>query len=205
MRESNPELPDNPAAIAEAAVLRWLTAQMNQTGQAVTRIRRQDLVPEGQEKAVSEEDWNAAVERMLDSGQILPFKINDLPDTLPLVSYSQTGYVTPERLLELLKNATPDQSADIRDYLEFHGVPLPVTRIRSAVTAAQKKRIDTAVRKLNEIRAEIAAGNPEKRVTWYLDGSGSFCLMVEDAGQMDMNQDDIAHSVRLKASGGGDW
>lgn len=73
------------------------------------------------------------------------------------------------------------------------------------MTAAQKKRIDSAIRSLNAVRAEVDDRNPDKRVTWYLDASGNFCLMIEPDGQMEMNQSDIAHEAVLQASGAGDW
>lgn len=190
---------------AEDLVLRHLTARLEESQGAVTRIRRDDLLPEGNRDDITDGDWAAAVEGLLDAGKILPFKINDLPETLPLISYNQTGYATPEHLLGLLKRARGCQAEEILDYLEFQGVPVPQPKIRTAVTAAQKKRIDTAVRKLNELRAEVADRNPDSRVVWYLDGTQNFCLMVEPVGQMEMCQEDIAHQVRLHASGGGDW
>jgi hypothetical protein len=190
---------------AEDLVLRFLTLRMQENSRAVPRIRRDDLLPDGHTETITDAEWATAVERLLDSGQILVYKINDLPGSLPLISYSARGYTTQEHLLGLLKQARGYQAEEILDYLEFQGVPVPQPKIRAAVTAAQKKRIDAAVRKLNEIRAEVAGRNPDNRVTWYLDGTQNFCLMVEPDGQMEMRQSDIAHSVTLRASGGGDW
>lgn len=189
----------------EDLILGCLTHRMQESGPAVTRIHRDDLLPEGDGETITSAEWDAAVERLVDAGKVLLYKINDLPETLPLISYNQTGYTTPEYLLGLLKLARGYQAEEILDYLEFQGVPVPQPKIRTAVTAAQKKRIDAAVRKLNEIRAEVAGRNPDNRVTWYLDGTQNFCLMIEPDGQMEMRQSDIAHSTTLRASGGGDW
>lgn len=191
-------------AVAEEIVLRYLTQRMQESGRAVTKLHRDELLPDDTE-AISVSDWAAAVERLLDDGRILVYKIRDLPESLPLFSYNATGYATPEHLLGLLKKARGTQAEELRDYLDYQGVTVPQVKTRTAVTAAQKKRIDHAVRSLNKIRAEVADRNPENRVIWYLDASDNFCLMVEPEGQMEMNQADIAHLATLKASGGGDW
>lgn len=154
---------------------------------------------------------DAALDGLILEGKILTYKINDLPGTLPLTSYSQTGYTMPAHLIDLLVKSRGDQAAEIREHLEFHGVEVPKPRrsktgaARVSVAAAQKKRIDSAIRSLNAVRAEVAERNPDKRVTWYLDASGNFCLMIEPDGQMEMNQSDIAHEAVLQASGAGDW
>lgn len=191
-------------AAAEEIVLRYLTKRMQESGRAVTRIRRDDLLPDGAE-TISGDDWNAAVERLIDDGKILTFKINDLPGVLPLISYNASGYATPEHLLGLLKKARGARAEELSDYLEFQGVTVPAINIKTAVTAAQKKRIDNAVRNLNKVRAEVADRNPDRRVTWYLDASDNLCLMVEPEGQLEMDQNDIAHNADLQASSGGDW
>lgn len=189
----------------EDLVLRCLTLRMQESSQAVTRIRRDDLLSDGHTETITASEWAAAVERLIDSGQILVYKINDLPGSLPLISYSASGYTNPEHLLGLLKKTSGDRAEEIRDYLEFQGVAVPQIKTRSVVTAAQKKRIDNAVRSLNKVRAEIAGRNPDNRVAWYLDGSEGLHLMVEPVHQMEPDQQYIAHDARLIAAGGGDW
>jgi hypothetical protein len=178
---------------------------MAESGRAVTRIHRDDILPEGHDENITVAEWAAAVERLLDAGKILVYKISDLPSSLPLVSYSASGYTTPEYLLGLLKKSRGSKAEELRDYLDYQGVPVPRIKTRTPVTAAQKKRIDSAVRKLNEVRAEIADGSPDNRVVWYLDASQDLNLMVEPKDQMEPDQRHIAHTARLKASGGGDW
>lgn len=184
-------------------VLEALDAQLHRkdgTG-VVKRLRRENLLAETGD--IDAAAWTEAVDRLLDAGKILEYKISDLPGTLPLDYHSQTGYTTPAHLLGLLKAAKPHQVEELRDFLDYSGVPLPA--VRTAVTAAQKKRIDNAVRKLNEVRAEIAARIPCKQVDWYLDASGDLNLMVEPEGQMEPQQQYIEHSARLHAIGAGDW
>ncbi|HEX9088663.1 MAG TPA: hypothetical protein VF867_14175 [Arthrobacter sp.] len=191
-------------AAAEEIVLRSLTRRMQESGRAVTRIHRDDLLPDGTE-TISDAEWDNAVERLLDAGRILVYKISDLPSSLQLVSCNASGYTTPEHLLGLLKKARGAQAEELRDYLDYQGVPVPQIKTRTAVTAAQKKRIDTAVRKLNEVRSEIADRNPDNQVGWYLDASDSLHLMVEPDGQMEPDQQYIAHQAKLWVAGGGDW
>ena len=192
-------------AVAEEIVLRYLAQRMQETGRAVTRIHRDDVLPEGHTETISVSDWAAAVERLLDDGRILVYKISDLPGSLELVSYNASGYTTPEYLLGLLRKARGVRAEELRDYLDYQGVPVPQVKTRTAVTAAQKKRIDIAVRKLNEVRAEIADRNPSNQVSWYLDATENLHLMVEPEGQMEPDQQYIAHQIKLWASGGGDW
>jgi hypothetical protein len=187
----------------ESLILDGLTRQLNLGDGVVKRLRQQNLLRDDEGGGTNSGDWANAVERLVDSGKILVYKINDLPTTFPLTSYSQSAYTTPEYLLGLLDQVSGDRAEEIRGYLEFQGVDVP--KVRTAVTQAQKRRIDNAIRKLNEIRGEIADLNPENRVTWYLDGSWNFCLMVEPEGQMEIDQNYIAHSATLQASGGGDW
>lgn len=144
----------------------------------ITRIGPEDLFHEGETDGLDIPTWDKAVLKLIEAGSILAYKITDLPTTLPLEAAYQTGYTTREHLLELLKKVNPDQVEEIRDFLEYEGIDIPASSIRVPVTAAQKKRIDNAVRKLNEVRAEIAARNPDSRVVWYADASGSLNLMV---------------------------
>lgn len=195
----------SPAATVDEIVLRHLTARLRASDRAVTRLHRNDILPEGHSETISVADWAAAAERLLDTGRILMFKIDDLPGTLPLVSYSACGYATPEHLLGILKRAGGERAEELRDYLEYQGVAVPQVKPRTAVTAAQKKRIDSAVRSLNKVRAEIAVRNPDNRVVWYLDASDTLNLMVEPDGQMEPDQQYVVHDARLDASGGGDW
>lgn len=192
-------------AVAEEVVLRCLTQRMQESGCAVTRIHRNDLLPDGHTETISDAEWDNAVERLLDAGRILVYKISDLPSSLELVSYNASGYATPEHLLGLLKKARGTKAGELRDYLDYQGVTVPQVKTRTAVTAAQKKRIDTAVRKLNEVRAEIADRNPDSQVIWYLDATENLHLMVEPEGQMEPDQQYIAHQTKLWAAGGGDW
>lgn len=199
------------AVRAEGLILRGLNSRLLEGNGVVTRIVRDEMFLEGEAEGIDNRTWCAALEALILEGKILPYKINDLPGTLPLTSYSQTGYTVPAHLIDLLLKARGDQAEEIREYLEFHGVEVPGPMAgrprtpRVAVTAAQKKRIDSAIRSLNAVRAEVDARNPDKRVTWYLDASGNFCLMIEPDGQMEMNQSDIAHEAVLQASGAGDW
>lgn len=192
-------------AAAEGIVLRYLTQRMQESDRAVTRIHRDDLLPEGQRDDIASSDWAAAAERLIDVGKILVYKINDLPESLPLISYNASGYATPDHLLGLLKKARGTQAEELRDYLDYQGVTVPQIKTRTPVTAAQKKRIDTAVRKLNEIRDEIADRNPDHQVSWYLDATDNLHVMVEPEGQMEPDQQYIAHQTKLRAAGGGDW
>lgn len=187
----------------ESLILDGLTRQLNLGDGVVKRLRQQNLLPDDEGDSINTGDWANAVERLIDAGKILVYKINDLPITFPLTSYSQSGYTMPEHLLGLLEQVSGDRAEEIRDYLEFQGVAVP--EVRTTVTQAQKRRIDNAIRKLNEIRFEVAELNPNRRVVWYLDGSQNFCLMVEPKVQMDPDQQYIAHQTRLLASGGGDW
>jgi hypothetical protein len=187
----------------ETLILESLTRQLKAGTGVVKRLRRESLLPDGAGNSIDDDDWADAVERLIDTGKVLEYKISDLPETLPLSCPSQSGYTTPAHLLGLLKKARPHQVEEIRDFLKESGVALPA--VRTGVTAAQKKRIDNAVRKLNEIRAEVADRNPDNQVGWYLDANKNLHLMVEPDGQMEPDQQYIAHQTKLWAAGGGDW
>lgn len=191
------------ATDVETLILEGLNRQLKAGAGVVKRIRRENLLPENEVDSIDAGDWADAVERLIKSGKILEYKITDLPEALPLDYPSQTGYTTPAHLLGLLRKAKPHQVEELRDFLGDCGVPLPA--LRTGVSAAQKKRIDNAVRKLNEVRAEIADHNPDKQVGWYLDANRNLHLMVEPDGQMEPDQQNIAHQTKLWASGGGDW
>jgi hypothetical protein len=191
--------------MAEGLILHGLGKHLLDRSGVVTRLGREDLFNEGEADDVGPADWNAAIERLIDSGRILTYKITDLPETLPLRFPGQTGYCTREHMLGLLKDARPDQVEEIRDFLEYQGIEIPASQTRVPLTAAQKKRIDNAVRKLNEIRAEVADRNPDNQVGWYLDANKNLHLMVEPDGQMEPDQQYIAHQTKLWAAGGGDW
>lgn len=199
------------AARAEGLILRGLGNRLLEGRGIVTRIVRDEMFHEGEAEGIDSRTWDAALDGLILDGKILTYKINDLPGSLPLTSYSQTGYTVPAHLIDLLAKARGDQAEEIREYLEFHGAEVPKPRgdkagtPRVAVTAAQKKRIDSAIRTLNAVRAEVDDRHPDKRVTWYLDASGNFCLMIEPEGQMEMKQSDIVHEAVLQASGAGDW
>lgn len=191
------------AARAEGLILRGLGHQLL-ARDVITHLGPDTLFHEGETDGIDQPTWDKALTKLVESGRILEYKCTDLPDTLPVAAY-QTGYTTPEHLLGLLKKAKPNQVEEIRDFLEDFGVEIPSSATRVPVTAAQKKRIDTAVRKLNEIRDEIAAANPDSRTTWYLDASNTLSLMVEPKEQQDPDPRHIAHSTTLKASRAGDW
>lgn len=193
-----------PEARAEGLIIRGLANHLLQRD-VITRVGPDDLFHEGETDGIDIPTWDKAVNKLIDAGRILVYKISDLPDTLPLTAAYQTGYTTREHLLGLLKKANPSQVEEIRDFLEYEGVDVPASSVRVPVTAGQKKRIDNAVRRLNEVRDEVADRNPDNRVAWYLDASGALNLMVEPKGQMEPNQQYIAHDARLRASGGGDW
>jgi hypothetical protein len=193
-----------PEARAEGLIMRGLTSHLLGRD-VITRIGPDDLFHEGETDGIDMPTWDKAVTNLVGSGRILAYKITDLPDTLPLDAAYQTGYTTREHLLDLLKKANPNQVEEIRDFLEHEGIDIPASSIRVPVTSGQKKRIDNAIRKLNEVRAEVADRNPKNRVAWYLDAAGNFNLMVEPAGQMEPDQRYIAHEAKLRASGAGDW
>lgn len=193
-----------PEARAEGLIVRGLTSHLLQRD-VITRIGLEDLFHEGEADGIDIPTWDKAVNSLVDAGRIIAYKITDLPDTLPLDAAYQTGYTTREHLLDLLKKANPNQVEEIRDFLEYEGIDIPAAAPRVPVTAAQKKRIDNAIRKLNEVRAEVADRNPNNRVVWYLDASDNLNLMVEPDGQMEPDQRYIAHDAKLRASGGGDW
>lgn len=73
------------------------------------------------------------------------------------------------------------------------------------ITAAQKKRINTAVGSLNKILEEVRQQNPNHRAIWYLDASETLSLLVEPKGLDEHSPDYSVHDVRLKAAQGGDW
>lgn len=197
-------LEPTPSEKAEGLIVRGLANHLLQRD-VITRIGPEDLFHEGEADGIDIPTWDKSVHRLLGTGRILAYKRTDLPETLPLTSYSQTGYTTCEHLLRLLKKANPSQVEEIRDFLEEAGIDVPAPSTKVPVTAAQKKRIDNAVRKLNEVRAEIAERNPGDQVAWYLDASGSLNLMVEPDGKMAPDQQYIAHRTKLRASGAGDW
>lgn len=193
----------NTVAMAEGLVLRGLGLRMLVNGGVVTRLDKDLLFHEGEADGIDNDTWAAAIEKLLESGRIIEYKISDLPETLPLSSCSQSGYTTRDHLLDLLRTAKARQVEELRDFLEYSGVPIPA--VRTSVTSGQKQRIDNAVRKLNEVLAEVTVRNPDNRVVWYLDASGDLNLMVEPENQMDPDQQYIAHSAHLKAAGAGDW
>lgn len=191
-------------ARAEGLIMRGLTNHLLERN-VITRVGPDDLFHKGETEGIDIPAWGKAVLKLIEAGSILTYKITDLPATLPLEAAYQVGYTTREHLLELLKKAKPNQVEEIRDFLEYEGVEIPAASIRVAVTTAQKRRIDNAVRKLNEVRAEVADRNPNNRVVWYLDASDNLNLMVEPDGQMEPDQRYITHDTKLRASGGGDW
>lgn len=190
-------------AKAEGLLMRGLTNHLL-ARDVITRVGPDDLFHEGETDGIDRRTWDKALYNLIGAGRILEYKCTDLPDTLRIAAH-QTGYTTPEHLLGLLKEAKPFQVKEICDFLVDAGVDIPSSSTRVSVTAGQKKRIDNAVRKLNAIREEVADRNPDNRVAWYLDASGTLNLMVEPKGQMEPDQQYIAHDTRLRASGGGDW
>lgn len=191
-------------ARAEGLILRGLGDQLLQSPGVVNRLDKDRLFLEGEADDIDGRIWNRVCRHLIGEGRILVYKVHDLPNTLPLKGRPLTGYTTREHLLELLRTARPDQSEEIRDFLKFQGVEVPADP-EPAVTSTQRKRIDAAVRKLNEVRAEVADLNPDNRVVWYLDASHTLSLLVEPKGHSGPDPQHIAHSTTLKASSGGDW
>ena len=73
------------------------------------------------------------------------------------------------------------------------------------LTSGQARRLKQLVAGLNELRAEVSAEYPKAQ--WYLDGTGTLCLMSDDAYSSNRrsHQDRILASEKLLRSSGGDW
>ncbi|WP_193594146.1 hypothetical protein [Paenarthrobacter sp. YJN-5] len=107
-------------------MLRGLNTRLLEGNGVVTRLVRDEMFHEGEAEGIDNQTWQAALDGLVLDGKILSYKINDLPGTLPLASYTQTGYTVPAHLIDLLMKArSADRSEEIREYLEFHGVELP--------------------------------------------------------------------------------
>lgn len=125
------------SAKAEGLISRGLANHLLERN-VITRIGPDDLFHEGETDGIDIPTWDKAVNKLVDAGRILVYRITDLPDTLPLAAAYQTGYTTREHLLGLLKKATPSQVEEIRDFLEYEGVEIPASAVPVPVTAAQK-------------------------------------------------------------------
>lgn len=75
------------------------------------------------------------------------------------------------------------------------------------ITNAEQRQIDAALRSLESVRRKVAAKEEfkDRRVTWYLDGSQSLCLMIEPPNFPEPWPEHIGYSSVFKASSGGDW
>jgi hypothetical protein len=75
------------------------------------------------------------------------------------------------------------------------------------LTRSQKTRINAAIKKLNDVMAEIKLTIPE--ANYYLEDAGNFNVLSgpshEDGYRNRSRQDRIMHSLTLNCSGGGGW
>ena len=77
------------------------------------------------------------------------------------------------------------------------------------LTAAQKRKINTAVNSLNKVRAELQRNNPDYYINWYLEDCGNFNLLENDSHDLDSygaaSQEVIIETFDLDESSGGGW
>jgi len=73
------------------------------------------------------------------------------------------------------------------------------------LTAAQKRKINTAVNSLNKVRAELQRGNPDYYINWYLEDCGNLNLLENDSHDGAANQEVVIETFDLDHSAGGGW
>lgn len=73
------------------------------------------------------------------------------------------------------------------------------------LTAAQKRKITTAVNSLNKVRAELQMENPDYYINWYLKDCGNLNLLENDPHDGVANQEVVIDTFDLDHSTGGGW
>ena len=74
------------------------------------------------------------------------------------------------------------------------------------LTSSQYRKIERAVKALNDARSEIQKQNPNMNINWYLEAQGNLNLM-EDKSHVDdsPNHDAVIDLFYLDSSSGGGW
>lgn len=74
------------------------------------------------------------------------------------------------------------------------------------LTSSQYRKIERAVKALNDVRSEIQKQNPSMAINWYLEAQGNLNLM-EDKSHVDdsPNHDAVIDLFYLDNSSGGGW
>ena len=74
------------------------------------------------------------------------------------------------------------------------------------LTSSQYRKIERAVKALNDARSEIQKQNPNMNINWYLEAQGNLNLM-EDKSHVDYspNYDAVIDLFYLDNSSGGGW
>lgn len=78
------------------------------------------------------------------------------------------------------------------------------------LTAAQKRKINTAVNSLNKVRAELQKDNPDYYINWYLEDCGNLNLLENNSHDLAdtygaANQEVVIETFDLDHSSGGGW
>lgn len=77
------------------------------------------------------------------------------------------------------------------------------------LTTKQKRKIELAIKALNEVRAEIQQENPDNYINWYLEDNDNLNLLEDVSHNHDSrgssNQDAVIATFDLKHSTGGGW
>ena len=77
------------------------------------------------------------------------------------------------------------------------------------LTPAQKRKINSAVKALNKVRADLQRENPEYYINWYLEDCGNLNLLEGDSHNIENGQSSQESAVievwDLEHSAGGGW
>jgi ferric iron reductase protein FhuF len=75
------------------------------------------------------------------------------------------------------------------------------------LTKAQLKKIQSAVKALNDVRQELQDENIDFNINWYLEDSENLFLMECESHDADGNpmQDGVIEVFRLRMASGGGW
>lgn len=76
------------------------------------------------------------------------------------------------------------------------------------LSQAQKRKITSAVKALNKVRAELQTENPDYDINWYLEDCGNLNLLEGDSHDLldgRAAQDNVIAVYDLEYSSGGGW
>lgn len=77
------------------------------------------------------------------------------------------------------------------------------------LTTKQKRKIQRALKALDEVRVELQRENPDNYINWYLEDCGNFLLLEKQSHTEDFNlsarHDAVIEHFNLEEASGGGW